>query len=54
LNKVTDICRFEGQALHLTPELIDLAWGNYFGLSHAFESHAAEVPAVQSRSVSAV
>jgi hypothetical protein len=53
VNKVTDICRFEGQAIHLTPELIDLAWGNYFGTAHAFESHVAEVPAVQSRSVSA-
>lgn len=36
LNKVTDICLFEGRALHLTPELVDLAWGNYFGTAHAF------------------
>jgi hypothetical protein len=36
LNKVTDICVFEGQALQLTPELIDLAWGNYFGTAHGF------------------
>jgi hypothetical protein len=36
LNKVTDICLFEGRTLLLTPELVDLAWGNYFGTAHAF------------------
>src|SRR5215213_823657 len=36
LNKVNDICLFEGRALKLTPELVDLAWGNYFGTSHGF------------------
>jgi len=37
LNRVSDICLFRGFAPHLTPELIDLAWNNYFGgasLSH--------------------
>lgn len=36
LNKVRDICLFEGRTLELTPELVDLAWGNYFGTSHGF------------------
>lgn len=36
LKKVTDICLFEGQELQLTPELLDLAWGNYFGTAHGF------------------
>jgi len=36
LNKVNDICLFEGRALQLTTELIDLAWGNYFGTAHGF------------------
>lgn len=36
LNKVTDICLFEGRTLALTPELVDLAWGNYFGQAHGF------------------
>ena len=36
LNKVNDICIFEGRAPHLTPHLIDLAWGNYFGTAHGF------------------
>src|SRR5215813_4873753 len=36
LNKVNDICLFEGRELKLTPELVDLAWGNYFGTSHGF------------------
>jgi hypothetical protein len=36
LNRVTDICLFEGQTPHLSPELIDIAWRNYFGSSHGF------------------
>jgi hypothetical protein len=31
LNRVKDICQFTGLALHLTTDLIDLAWNNYFG-----------------------
>jgi len=48
LNKVTDICLFEGRTLQLTPELIDLAWGNYFGMAHGFASDSQRVqPATQ-------
>lgn len=36
LNKVNDICIFEGRAPQLTTQLIDLAWGNYFGTAHGF------------------
>src|SRR5918998_579983 len=36
LKKVNDICLFEGRELRLTKELVDLAWGNYFGTSHGF------------------
>lgn len=36
LNKVRDICLFEGRPAQLTTELIDLAWGNYFGTAHGF------------------
>ena len=36
LNKVNDICLFEGREMRLTKELVDLAWGNYFGTSHGF------------------
>ncbi len=36
LNKVRDICVFEGRTVQLTPELVDLAWGNYFGTAHGF------------------
>lgn len=36
LNKVRDLCLFEGRPQQLTPELIDAAWGNYFGTSHRF------------------
>ncbi len=37
LNKVNDICIFEGRKPHLTTNLIDLAWGNYFGTAHGFQ-----------------
>ena len=36
LNKVRDVCLFEGRPTQLTVELIDVAWGNYFGTSHGF------------------
>ena len=38
LNKVRDICLFEGRPTQLTVELVDLAWGNYFGTAHRFAS----------------
>jgi hypothetical protein len=42
LNKVNDICVFEGRTPHLTTQLIDLAWGNYFGTSHGFAPEAKQ------------
>jgi hypothetical protein len=36
LDRVTDICLFEGESLRLTPDVIDIAWRNYFGTSHSF------------------
>lgn len=47
LDRVTDLCLFEGQPLELTPRLIDTAWRNYFGTSHSFaneQSAAATTP----------
>jgi hypothetical protein len=41
LNKVNDICIFEGRPPHLTTQLIDLAWGNYFGAAHGFAGSQA-------------
>jgi hypothetical protein len=38
LDRVTDICLFEGRTLELDPKLIDVAWRNYFGASHGFTS----------------
>ena len=43
LNKVNDICLFEGREMKLTKELVDLAWGNYFGTSHGFAPEALKV-----------
>jgi hypothetical protein len=36
LDRLTDICLFESESIELTPNLIDIAWQNYFGVSHAF------------------
>jgi hypothetical protein len=45
LDRSTDICLFERQALELTPQVLDIAWRNYFGTSHSFASQAVR-PAV--------
>jgi hypothetical protein len=36
LDRVTDICQFEGQPLALSNYVVDIAWRNYFGTSHSF------------------
>jgi hypothetical protein len=36
LDRATDICRFEKNNLELTPQVVDIAWRNYFGTSHTF------------------
>ncbi len=48
LDRVTDICLFEGQPLVLTPKVLDIAWRNYFGTSHSFAPAKTEIP-VQTR-----
>ncbi len=61
LNRVRDVCLFEGQTLHLTPDLIDVAWRNYFGSAHSFKpedqngpkSRAAQSESAQSSAQSA-
>ncbi|HEX8710162.1 MAG TPA: hypothetical protein VF723_18105 [Pyrinomonadaceae bacterium] len=45
LDRVTDICLFEGRPLELTPKLIDLAWRNYFGTAHGFSTQPPAQPA---------
>ena len=41
LNRVSEICHFEGSQKRFTPELIDLAWRHYFGASHDFDADKA-------------
>jgi len=41
LDRVTDLCLFEGRTLEINPKLIDVAWRNYFGASHGFSAQAA-------------
>ena len=36
LDRATDICLFENKGLKLTPQIVDIAWRNYFGTSHSF------------------
>ncbi|HYV83649.1 MAG TPA: hypothetical protein VE931_09055 [Pyrinomonadaceae bacterium] len=36
LDRATDICKFENHGLKLTPQIVDIAWRNYFGTSHSF------------------
>jgi hypothetical protein len=42
LDRATDICLFEGNAPELTPQVLDIAWGNYFGTSHSFAPVATQ------------
>jgi hypothetical protein len=37
LNRISDVCLYEGKALELSCDLIDLAWQNYFGTAHVFD-----------------
>jgi hypothetical protein len=53
LNRVTDICRFEGSGLSLTTQLVDLAWRNYFGTAHGFEKGGLALAVGQTESVQA-
>ncbi|MFN2492910.1 MAG: hypothetical protein ABR501_08510 [Pyrinomonadaceae bacterium] len=47
LDRITDICLFESHALELTPEVVDIAWRNYFGTSHSFEPVPAPKPMIE-------
>ncbi len=51
LNRLNDICRLRGRTLELVPELMDLAWNNYFGVTHSFESQVEPLAAEESRTV---
>ena len=54
LSRVNDLCRFENRPLRLTPELVDMAWKNYFGTAQHFEARPVETGnGSRNRSVSA-
>ena len=50
LDRVVDICLFEGIPIELTQKVIDGAWRNYFGTAHGFGTqeperrHTSELP----------
>jgi hypothetical protein len=50
LNRISDICSFEGRPLQLSEAIIDAAWRNYFGAAHGFESFR-DLPRPQSQAV---
>jgi hypothetical protein len=37
LKRIADICLFHNRPLQISPELIDVAWNNYFGASYSFD-----------------
>jgi hypothetical protein len=41
IERAKDICRFRGQSLELTPEVLDLAWNGYFGIGPPPKSGAS-------------
>ncbi|MGB7926039.1 MAG: hypothetical protein WCF57_22560 [Pyrinomonadaceae bacterium] len=47
LDRVTDICLFEGRSLELTPKVLDVAWRNYFGTAHSFATQPAPQSALE-------
>jgi hypothetical protein len=51
LNRVNDVCRFEGRPFRLTPELVDIAWKNYFGSAHHFDPPPVIAPVRRARAV---
>jgi len=51
LNRISDICLFEGTAPKLTRQLIDVAWRNYFGTAHSFGGNSSEELADSQRAI---
>jgi hypothetical protein len=44
LDRATDICKFENHSLDLTPQIVDVAWRNYFGTAHSFAQQEKDQP----------
>jgi len=42
IDRASDICLFEALPLHLTPQILVIAWKNYFGTSHSFAPVATQ------------
>ena len=40
LNRISDICMFEGHSLQVSESLIDVAWENYFGKGHSYDHYS--------------
>jgi hypothetical protein len=38
VDRIIDICLFDGHPLEVTTSLIDNAWRNYFGATHSFKT----------------
>lgn len=51
LDRATDISLFEGKPLELTTKILDIAWRNYFGTSHAFDGSYRFAPGVADKAL---
>jgi hypothetical protein len=51
LDRATDICMFEGNAPELTTQTLDVAWRNYFGTSHSFDTSHRFAPGAADEAV---
>jgi hypothetical protein len=51
LDRATDICLFEGNSPELTTQILDVAWRNYFGTSHSFDSSYRFAPGAADEAV---
>ena len=51
LDRATDICMFEGNSPELTPQILDVAWRNYFGTAHSFDGSHKFAPGAADEAV---
>jgi hypothetical protein len=47
MDRVGDICKFEGRPVEVNQRTIDLAWRNYFGTSHGFDNEHEKKAALE-------
>lgn len=51
LNRMSDVCTLEGRPIEISPELIDVAWANYFGTGHGYQNYGERTARTQAATV---